>query len=162
RISGAADRGHPRAAADHRGNGAVPGIRRADRPGAGVVQPSPGTSPIGHIVRDCPHWTGNSRRGRITIVPIDGSVSRWRCQTRFHERSRSGRNDLMDVDDLCSLSIFEGLSRDQLAELIAAGTEVRIEPGVDMWREGELADFWWVLVDGALDLVRRVGREEAV
>ena len=41
-------------------------------------------------------------------------------------------------------------------------TEVRIEPGVDLFHEGEHADFWWVLVDGAIDLIRHVGREDTV
>ncbi|HZJ05416.1 MAG TPA: ATP-binding protein [Nocardioidaceae bacterium] len=68
----------------------------------------------------------------------------------------------MRVDDLRSLSLFEGLSDDQLAELAESGTEVRIEPGVDLFHEGEHADFWWVLVDGAIDLMRHVGREHAV
>jgi signal transduction histidine kinase len=68
----------------------------------------------------------------------------------------------MKVEDLRGLSIFEGLSDDQLAELLAAGTEVRVEPGVELFHEGEHADFWWVLVDGALDLIRHVGREDTV
>jgi signal transduction histidine kinase len=68
----------------------------------------------------------------------------------------------MRVDELRPLTIFEGLTDDQLAELIEGGTEVRIEPGVDLFREGEHADFWWVLVDGAIDLVRHVGREDTV
>jgi signal transduction histidine kinase len=68
----------------------------------------------------------------------------------------------MHVDDLRSLSIFDGLTNDQLADLITGGTEVRIEPGVDLFREGEYADFWWVLIDGAIDLIRRVGREDSV
>jgi signal transduction histidine kinase len=68
----------------------------------------------------------------------------------------------MRVDELRPLTIFEGLTDDQLAELIEGGTEVRIEPGVDLFREGEHADFWWVLVDGAVDLVRHVGREDTV
>jgi len=68
----------------------------------------------------------------------------------------------MRVADLRGLSIFDGLSDDQLAELVAAGAEVRVEPGVELFREGEHADFWWVLVDGALDLIRHVGREDAV
>jgi signal transduction histidine kinase len=68
----------------------------------------------------------------------------------------------MHVDDLRSLSIFDGLANDQLADLITGGTEVRIEPGVDLFREGEYADFWWVLIDGAIDLIRRVGREDTV
>jgi len=68
----------------------------------------------------------------------------------------------MRVDDIRSIGIFDGLSDQQLGQLIEGGTEVRVEPGVDLFREGEHADSWWVLVDGAVDLVRRVGREEAL
>jgi signal transduction histidine kinase len=68
----------------------------------------------------------------------------------------------MRIDELRPLTIFEGLTDDQLTELIEGGTEVRIEPGIDLFREGERADFWWVLVDGAVDLVRHVGREDTV
>jgi signal transduction histidine kinase len=68
----------------------------------------------------------------------------------------------MRVDELRPLPIFDGLSDDQLAELVGGGTEVRIEPGVDLFREGAHADFWWLLVDGAIDLVRHVGREDSV
>src|SRR5512132_1313188 len=68
----------------------------------------------------------------------------------------------MRVDDLRSLGIFDGLTDEQLAELVEGGTEVRIEPGVVLFREGEHADFWWVLVDGAIDLVRHDGREDVV
>jgi hypothetical protein len=35
-------------------------------------------------------------------------------------------------------------------------------PRVDLFREGEHADFWWELVDGAIDLVRHVGREDVL
>jgi signal transduction histidine kinase len=68
----------------------------------------------------------------------------------------------MRVDDIRSLSLFDGLTDGQLAELVEAGTEVRVAPGIDLFREGEHADFWWVLVDGALDLVRYIGSEETV
>lgn len=68
----------------------------------------------------------------------------------------------MHVADLRSLSIFDGLTDDQLNDLIKGGSEVRIEPGVELFHEGESADFWWVLIDGAIDLVRRVGREDTV
>jgi signal transduction histidine kinase len=68
----------------------------------------------------------------------------------------------MRPDDLRPLPIFDGLADEQLAELVDGGTEVRIEPGVELFREGEHADAWWVLVDGAIDLVRRVGREDTV
>jgi signal transduction histidine kinase len=68
----------------------------------------------------------------------------------------------MQIADLRSLSIFDGLTDDQLGDLIKHGTEVRIEPGVELFHQGEHADFWWVLVDGAIDLVRHVGREDTV
>jgi signal transduction histidine kinase len=68
----------------------------------------------------------------------------------------------MQAGDLRSLSLFDGLTDDQLAELTEVGTEVRVEPGVDLFHEGEHADFWWVLVDGAIDLRRHVGREDIV
>ncbi len=68
----------------------------------------------------------------------------------------------MRVDELRSLSLFDGLTDGQLAELVEGSTEVRVEPGVDLFREGEHADFWWVLVDGAIDLVRHIGREDTV
>jgi signal transduction histidine kinase len=68
----------------------------------------------------------------------------------------------MRAGDLRALSLFDGLTDDQLGELSDAGVEVRIEPGVDLFREGEHADFWWVLVEGAIDLIRHVGREDVV
>ncbi|MGH3477373.1 MAG: sensor histidine kinase [Nocardioidaceae bacterium] len=68
----------------------------------------------------------------------------------------------MRVDDLRGLSLFDGLTDEQLADLIAAGDEVAVEPGVELFREGDPADSWWVLVDGAIELMRRVGREVSV
>src|SRR5260370_35023185 len=69
---------------------------------------------------------------------------------------------LMRADELRALSLFDGLTDGQLAELAAGSTEVRIEPGVVLFGEGEHADFWWVLLDGAIDLLRHVGREDTV
>ena len=68
----------------------------------------------------------------------------------------------MRVDDLRPLPLFEGLSDDRLGELVAGSAEVPVEPGVVLFREGEHADFWWVLVDGTIELVRHVGREDTV
>jgi signal transduction histidine kinase len=68
----------------------------------------------------------------------------------------------MQVDDLRGLSLFAGLSDTQLGELLEGGDAVRIEPGVKLFTEGEHADYWWVLVDGAIDLSRHVGREDTV
>ena len=68
----------------------------------------------------------------------------------------------MRADELRAISLFDGLADDQLAELARGGTEVRIEPGVDLFLEGEPADFWWVLIDGAIDLLRHIGSEDTV
>ncbi|MBW0088952.1 ATP-binding protein [Pseudonocardia sp. KRD-184] len=68
----------------------------------------------------------------------------------------------MRVDDLRSLPLFGDLDDGQIAQLVAAGTAVRIEPGVELFREGEPADSWWALVDGEIELSRRVGREDTV
>src|ERR671913_291691 len=68
----------------------------------------------------------------------------------------------MRAEELRPLSIFDGLSDDQLAELVEGGTEVPVEPGVELFHEGQHADHWWLLVDGAIDLLRHVGREDTV
>ena len=64
--------------------------------------------------------------------------------------------------ELRPISLFDGLTDGQLAELAEGGAEVRIEPGIELFLEGERADFWWVLVDGAVDLVRHIGSEDTV
>ena len=68
----------------------------------------------------------------------------------------------MGFRDLRSLSLFTGLSDGQLTELSEGSTEVHTEPGLELFHEGEHADFWWVLLDGAIDLIRHIGREETV
>ena len=68
----------------------------------------------------------------------------------------------MRLADLRGIGLFDGLSDDQLAELAAAGDEVPVRPGVELFREGEHAEFWWVLLDGAIDLIRHAGREDVV
>ena len=73
-----------------------------------------------------------------------------------------GVGDVRRFDALRALTLFDGLTDAQLEELAAAGDEVRITPGVELFREGRHADFWWVLVEGAVDLLRQVGREAAV
>jgi signal transduction histidine kinase len=68
----------------------------------------------------------------------------------------------MNLDDLRPLGLFDGLADEQLRELIAVGAEVPFTPGEELFREGQPADFWWVLVEGSVDLVRHVGREETL
>jgi signal transduction histidine kinase len=68
----------------------------------------------------------------------------------------------MDVEELRGIELFTGLTDDQLADLATGGDEVPFEPGDVIFTEGEHADEWWVLLEGSLDLVRKVGREDVV
>jgi signal transduction histidine kinase len=68
----------------------------------------------------------------------------------------------MRIDELRSLALFDGMTDEQLTELAAGSTEISVQPGLEVFREGERADFWWVLVDGEIDLVRHIGPEETV
>ena len=68
----------------------------------------------------------------------------------------------MLFDDLRGVFLFEGLSDEQLHDLIAAGDEVHFQSGDVLFQEGEAADFWWVLVKGRVELLRRTRWEESV
>ncbi len=69
---------------------------------------------------------------------------------------------MITAAELSGLVLFESLTPAQIDELLAVGQEVEFIPGLDLWREGEHADDWWVLLDGRIDLVRHVGREDVV
>jgi len=69
----------------------------------------------------------------------------------------------MRIEDLQALYLFEQLTGEQLGALLAASTELRFAEGDVMWHEGEPAVYWWVLLEGRIELVRRVlHRESAV
>jgi signal transduction histidine kinase len=68
----------------------------------------------------------------------------------------------VDPADLRRLPLFDGLSDEQVAALADAGAIVAVEPGVVLFGEGEPAESWWVLLDGTIALVRRIGREDTV
>ena len=68
----------------------------------------------------------------------------------------------MHIDDLRTIFLFDGLSDEQLLELIAVGDEVHFDKGDVLFREGDAADFWWALLDGRIELLRRSGQEESV
>ena len=70
--------------------------------------------------------------------------------------------DRVDPGDLRRLPLFTGLSDDQVAALAEAGEIVVIEPGVVLFGEGQAAESWWVLLDGTIELVRHIGREDTV
>jgi signal transduction histidine kinase len=65
------------------------------------------------------------------------------------------------MTDLRSLPIFDGLTDAQLEQLREVGVELPMSPGTELFRHGEHADYWWVLVDGTIDLIRQTGREES-
>jgi signal transduction histidine kinase len=69
---------------------------------------------------------------------------------------------VFDVADLRPLSLFDGLSDEQVGELAEAADDVAIQPGAALFREGDRSDAWWLLVDGAIDLHRQIGPEDMV
>ncbi len=69
---------------------------------------------------------------------------------------------MITAAELSDLVLFESLTPAQIDELLAVGQEVAFAPGLDLWHEGEHADDWWVLLEGRIDLVRHVGREDVV
>jgi signal transduction histidine kinase len=68
----------------------------------------------------------------------------------------------MRLEDLRRLDLFASLGDDQLTQLLEAGSEHAFTYGDIVFREGAPAASWWVLLDGALELVRHVGRETLV
>ena len=68
----------------------------------------------------------------------------------------------MLVDELRSTFLFEKLSDEQLHTLVGLGTEVTFPAGETVFREGQPADFLWVLLTGELELTRHVGGQRIV
>ena len=66
----------------------------------------------------------------------------------------------MDLSELRGLALFDGLTDDQLGELLAASDEHALVPGQLLFAEATLADTWWVLLEGTVTLFRRVGTED--
>jgi len=66
----------------------------------------------------------------------------------------------VQLSDVRPLPLFVGTTDEELQLLVDLGDEVGFGPGDEVFHDGEPADFWWVLVEGALDLLRKVGREE--
>lgn len=66
------------------------------------------------------------------------------------------------ADDLRATFLTEGLDDEQLASLIAAGEEVSFEGGEELFREAESADALWILLDGRIELSRRIGNQSIV
>jgi signal transduction histidine kinase len=69
---------------------------------------------------------------------------------------------MLEVATLRSIGMFQGLTDRQLTELTAAGDDLCIQPGEVLFHEGDPGDAWWVLLDGAIDLLRHIGQESVV
>jgi signal transduction histidine kinase len=78
------------------------------------------------------------------------------------EGGGAGGDDLMAIDELRSLFLFAGLTDEQLLQLDDASEVVPFAEGDVLFREGEPSEFWWVLLDGRIELLRRSGHEVAV
>jgi signal transduction histidine kinase len=65
-------------------------------------------------------------------------------------------------DELRAMALFDGLSTPQLRQLWEAGTERRFTAGEVLFHESRAADHWWLLLEGDIALVRRVGNEETI
>ena len=83
-----------------------------------------------------------------------------RCRKRPRARVARPYGRGMGAGDLRSIALFDGLSDAQLEQLAAAGEQVRFAPGEELFVERRPADDWWVLLEGTVSLVRRLGNEE--
>ncbi len=68
----------------------------------------------------------------------------------------------MAIDELRSLFLFAELSDEQLQQLDDASTVVSFQEGDVLFHEGEPSNFWWVLLNGRIELLRRSGHEQSV
>ena len=66
------------------------------------------------------------------------------------------------VDDLRSAFLTSALTEEQLAELVEAGREITFAGGDLLFEEGRPADTLWILLDGQIELSRRIGGQTIV
>jgi len=69
---------------------------------------------------------------------------------------------VITLADLRAITLFDGIPDTALETMLAHSEQVAFETGDRLWSEGSPADDWWVLLDGSIDLTRRVGREDSV
>ncbi|HEX6148163.1 sensor histidine kinase [Nocardioides sp.] len=69
---------------------------------------------------------------------------------------------MITLDDVRGFPLFDGVTDAQVQALLDGGDEVEIVPGEELFHEGDLAAYWWVLVDGSVELARHAGRDETV
>lgn len=61
------------------------------------------------------------------------------------------------VDTFRSMSLFNGLSEEQLARLDSVARRRTVEPGTDVVREGEHSYALFILVSGTVEVSKRLG-----
>ncbi len=69
---------------------------------------------------------------------------------------------MISLEDVRGFPLFDGVTDAQVQALLDGGDEVAIVPGEELFHEGDLAAYWWVLVDGSVELARHAGRDETV
>ncbi|MGH3346129.1 MAG: sensor histidine kinase [Nocardioides sp.] len=69
---------------------------------------------------------------------------------------------MISLDDVRGFPLFDGVTDAQVQALLDGGDEVAVVPGEELFHEGDLAAYWWVLVDGSVELARHAGRDETV
>lgn len=68
----------------------------------------------------------------------------------------------MTYEAVRALSLFDGLSDEQVRQLVEVGDELDFALGDELFTEARPADHWWLLLNGSLVLTRHVGHEETV
>jgi signal transduction histidine kinase len=68
----------------------------------------------------------------------------------------------MLFDDMRGLGLLSGMSDERLHQLVDAGEEVHFEAGDVLFEEADPAEYWWLLLEGRVDLLRRTGRDETI
>jgi signal transduction histidine kinase len=69
---------------------------------------------------------------------------------------------VITTDELRGLALFAKVEEDDLRDLVALGSEVVFAAGDELWTQGTPADYWWVLLEGRIDLARSIGQEETL
>jgi signal transduction histidine kinase len=68
----------------------------------------------------------------------------------------------MLFDEVRTLTLFDGIPDDALRSLLDRSEEVMFAADGELFRAGEPSLFWWVSLEGVVDMVRFAGGEEAI
>ena len=68
----------------------------------------------------------------------------------------------MTFAEVRALDLFDGLGDDALATMLEASEESPFHTGELLWREGQPATTWWILLEGRIDLFRHTRTEQSV